>query len=620
MRLDVSLQQKLQTTLRMHPQQIQAIELLQLPSLDLKDRIDLELAENEVLEVDDRAPDPSEVAPVRETFEAAEGDPTEGGAEPADAEFSETIDYLTRVQDEDRAWGLNRRGSESQEAADRKLEALQATPAPPPTVQDRLADQLPVDAPHHLLVLARAIVYCLDRDGSLPVHPLARPILDAMDDEGRLVRPLEEVVDGIQEPVATEDEPEAVDLPGSYGNNYGGAGTGGRRPAGRKRAAHRDPERAEAQRESRARDREEVREERRREAARVAAAASALRLRMAREGRSAADGEAMALLFPLSEVLDYLEGSGEDFQASLADAEEALRLVQAQEPRGIAGRTLEETLLLQLRPADPLRERKETLIRRHLTDWHKNRLPRIAQGMGLSLVEVRELLGEMEDLHARPGAVLQEERSAYVHPDVVIQWAPDGYEVELVNEYFPTLRISPRYLRLFDDAATDPTLREHLKKKIGSARWLIDAIRQRQDTLMRVVRSIVSYQSEFLDQGLTSIRPLKMQRIADDLGIHVSTVSRAIADKYAQTPQGIFPLKFFFHGGTESSDGTVESRLNVKDRVRQAIEAEDKRNPLSDEELAQRFQGDGLNIARRTVTKYRKQLRIPSSRERKEWS
>ena len=180
--------------------------------------------------------------------------------------------------------------------------------------------------------------------------------------------------------------------------------------------------------------------------------------------------------------------------------------------------------------------------------------------------------------------------------------------------------MSPQYLRMFEDAATDPAMKEMLKKKIGSARWLIDAIRQRQDTLLRVVREIVRHQGEFLDHGLTAMKPLKMQRIADDLGIHVSTVSRAIADKYAQTPQGILPLKFFFHGGTESTGGAVESRLSVKDRVRTAIEAEDRNHPLSDEDLALRFKAEGLNIARRTVTKYRKQLGLPSSRERRVWA
>lgn len=613
MRLDLALSQKLQTTLKMHPQQIQAIELLQLPSLDLKDRIDLELAENETLEVDDHARDPLDAVTAKEEKDRGEGDPTEEGAEPPDGEFAEVVERLSRQYDEDRAYGMNRSGPEAQEASDRKMEALQATPAPPPSVQDRLADQIPVDAPDHLVVLARAIVYSLDRDGSLPLHPLAAPLLEAMDDDGRLLRPVEEIVDGLHAPTVAEEEPE--EAPG-YGSLRGLSSSAVPR-ATRRRGRNRDPERAEAQRSARVRDREHARESLRRETFQVAAAAGRLRRRMAREGRSPDDIQAMALLYPLSEILDLLENEG--VEATLADAEEALRLVQSLEPRGIGGRTMEETLLLQLRSGDPLRDRKERLIREHLEDWRKNRLPRIAQGMGLSLPEVKELLEEMGGLSVKPGASLQEERSAYIHPDVLIDWSPEGYEVRLVNEYFPTLRISPLYLRMFEDAATDPSLREHLKKKIGSARWLIDAIRQRQDTLLRVVKEIVNHQSDFLDQGLTAMKPLKMQRIADEVGIHVSTVSRAIADKYAQTPQGIFPLKFFFHGGTESSDGTVESRLSVKDKVRQAIEAEDRRSPLSDEELAKHFQAEGLNIARRTVTKYRKQLKIPSSRERKEW-
>ena len=278
-----------------------------------------------------------------------------------------------------------------------------------------------------------------------------------------------------------------------------------------------------------------------------------------------------------------------------------------------------------MRPGDPLRERKRELITRHLDDWKKNRLPRICQAMGMSIDDLKELLGEMANLSPHPGRLLRTEPSTYLNPDVIIEWAEgdqegqSSYEVRLVNEYFPPLRISPQFLRLFESPGTPPEVKEALKKKIGSARWLIDAIRQRQDTLLRVVREIVRHQKDFLDNGLTAMKPLKMQRIADDLGIHVSTVSRAIADKYAQTPQGILPLKFFFHGGTDSQDGAQESRLSVKDRVRQAIEAEDRRAPLSDEDLAARFKSDGLAIARRTVTKYRKQLGIPSSRERREW-
>jgi RNA polymerase sigma-54 factor len=321
-------------------------------------------------------------------------------------------------------------------------------------------------------------------------------------------------------------------------------------------------------------------------------------------------------------VLDLLEAEG--IEASLADATRALDVVQSLEPRGVAGRTPEETLLLQVRPGDRLRERKRELITQHLDDWKKNRLPRICQSLRLSMDELKDLLAEMANLSPHPGRLLRTEPSTYLNPDVIIEWTEGdegqpSFEVRLVNEYFPPLRISPQFLRLFEDANTPPEMKEMIKKKIGSARWLIDAIRQRQDTLLRVVREIVRHQKDFLDRGLPAMKPLKMQRIADDLGIHVSTVSRAIADKYAQTPQGILPLKFFFHGGTESQDGAQESRLSVKDRVRQAIEAEDRRAPLSDEDLAARFKSDGLAIARRTVTKYRKQLGIPSSRERREW-
>ena len=642
MRLEVSLQQKQQLQLRLAPQMIQAIEILQLPNLDLKDRIDLELAENEVLEVEEESSPQYEAPAVPEESSAPVADSPEGeepGADAPDQEFSNTIERLTSMNEEDRDAGLFRSRGEGQEASDRKLEALQATAAPPPSLQDLLADQLSLlEAPGEVMAVARAIVYCIDADGLFPVHPLARPVLAAMDPEGNLLRSLQEALDGTVLPGSAAGG-NGRGTPG-VGEDVEGAGAaraappaavpGGGRPygafpgfgaAGGGRAGPRDPDRAAAQREARRRERDQVREEQLREAARVAATAASLRRRLRRETIEA-DLDEEVLLFPLVEVLDLLEAEG--VQADLSTATRALDLVQTMEPRGIGGRTSEETLLLQLRPGDPLRERKRQLITHHLEDWQRNRLPRICQAMGISMEDLRELLEEMAGLHPHPGALLRSERSAYVHPDVVIEWTeteagePD-YEVRLVNEYFPTLRISPQYLRLFEDAGTDPAVREMIKKKIGSARWLIDAIRQRQDTLLRVVREIVRHQSEFLDHGLPAMRPLKMQRIADDLGIHVSTVSRAIADKYAQTPRGIFPLKFFFHGGTESSDGSVESRLSVKEKVRLAIEGEDHRNPLSDEDLANRFKGEGLNIARRTVTKYRKQLGLPSSRERREW-
>ncbi|HEU4394948.1 MAG TPA: hypothetical protein VFS92_05225, partial [Planctomycetota bacterium] len=203
MRLDVSLQQRQQLQLKLAPQMIQAIEILQLPNIDLLDRIELELAENEVLAVDDEsggAPEaPAAAAPAEPGTaeasaegESADGEPTSVG----DAEFTETLERLTSMAEEDREIGLHRSRAEGQEASDRKLEALQATAAPPPTLQDTLAAQLSLlEAPGRVLLVARAIVYSLDEDGLLPVHPLARPILGAMDADGNLVRPIEEILE-----------------------------------------------------------------------------------------------------------------------------------------------------------------------------------------------------------------------------------------------------------------------------------------------------------------------------------------------------------------------------------------------------------------------------------------
>jgi RNA polymerase sigma-54 factor len=173
---------------------------------------------------------------------------------------------------------------------------------------------------------------------------------------------------------------------------------------------------------------------------------------------------------------------------------------------------------------------------------------------------------------------------------------------------------------MLHDNRQDPKVREHVKKKIDSAKWLIESIEQRQNTLEKVVRAIVRRQTDFLDFGISHLKPLKMQEVADELGIHVSTVSRAIAEKYAQCHRGILSLKSFFTGGTESDDGTVESRASVKNKVQDIIDGEDKKNPLSDEDIAQTLRDEGLSIARRTVTKYRKQLNVPSSRQRRIWT
>jgi RNA polymerase sigma-54 factor len=175
------------------------------------------------------------------------------------------------------------------------------------------------------------------------------------------------------------------------------------------------------------------------------------------------------------------------------------------------------------------------------------------------------------------------------------------------------------FVRVMNDKDLPTPQRDMARKRVESARWLIDAIQQRQATLTRVAERIFFHQRGYLEQGEIALRPLKMQTVADELGIHVSTVSRAIADKWVQTPLGIKPLKFFFTGGTENESGEVESRHNVKNRVKEIIDAEDGASPLSDDDVAAKLKDAGLDVARRTVTKYRKQLGIASSRQRKKW-
>jgi RNA polymerase sigma-54 factor len=170
---------------------------------------------------------------------------------------------------------------------------------------------------------------------------------------------------------------------------------------------------------------------------------------------------------------------------------------------------------------------------------------------------------------------------------------------------------------MVNDKTVPTAVRDHARRKVESARWLIDAIRQRQATLTKVAQRIFWHQRDFLVHGKNALRPLKMQTVADELGIHVSTVSRAIADKWVDTPKGNFTLKSFFVGGTENASGEVESRDNVKERVKEIIEKEDAANPLSDDDVAEKLKVHGLDVARRTVTKYRKQLGIASSRQRK---
>ncbi|MGB7327351.1 MAG: RNA polymerase factor sigma-54 [Rubripirellula sp.] len=305
----------------------------------------------------------------------------------------------------------------------------------------------------------------------------------------------------------------------------------------------------------------------------------------------------------------------------LVTAEKALDIVQSLEPVGIAARDLSECLLMQIKSSFPHSEEMRTLIRDHLADLAENRLPQIAKKTSYSIELIQTVRDELHGLNPKPGAAFMETYVPNVTPDIILELDESGeYTVRLDDDRVPQLFISEYYRRRLQDPNSSTEEREFIKNKINSAQWLIDSIEQRRSTLTKVAEAIVSHQKRFLDEGPEAIEPLKMQQIADKVGVHVTTVSRAVDDKWIQTPRGILPLKRFFVGGTQTEDGEDVAWDTIRLKLQDLIDKEDKSDPHSDEKLVDELKKSGMTVARRTVTKYRKKMGIPSSRQRRDWS
>jgi len=301
------------------------------------------------------------------------------------------------------------------------------------------------------------------------------------------------------------------------------------------------------------------------------------------------------------------------------DVESVLARVQALDPPGVGARDVRECLMLQLIAPEKHPLEKE-LIEKHLEDIYMNRFPKIMRETNRSAEEIQDAIDFIKThLNPRPGNVFGGEIPQYITPDIIVEAGENDYEVRLEDTLLPQLYISPLYQRMLSDGSTPEQTKDFIRRKIQAARWLIDAIEQRRNTLKRIAGEIVKIQRGFLDHGISELRPLKMRSIAETTGVHVSTVSRAIAEKFMQTPRGIFPLKFFFTGGTRNFEGTMTSRKSVKQLLIDVIKNEDRSSPLSDGGIADTLQKQGIDIARRTVTKYRKAMKIPSSRRRKSY-
>ena len=304
--------------------------------------------------------------------------------------------------------------------------------------------------------------------------------------------------------------------------------------------------------------------------------------------------------------------------APLEKVESVLKKIQEFDPPGIGARDLRECLLIQVRHMGMEGGLAERIIRDHLKDLEGNRLQQISRTLGVTLEEVVEAVEWIRGLEPKPGRLYGSEEVQYITPDVYVFKFQDDYVIVLNDDGLPKLRLSPFYVRSLNNKDLPKEARNYIQEKMRSAIWLIKSIHQRQKTIYKVTESIMKFQREFLDKGMDYLKPLVLKDVAIDTGLSESTISRVVTNKYVHTPQGLYELKFFFNSSIPKADGEAVASQSVKEQIRRLIQKEDPRNPLSDQEIVEILFKRGINIARRTVAKYRMELGIlPSNRRRK---
>ncbi len=316
---------------------------------------------------------------------------------------------------------------------------------------------------------------------------------------------------------------------------------------------------------------------------------------------------------PLSELAEQL-GVTEKLM------EGALSWVQQLDPPGVGARNLQECFLLQLRRL-PAPSPTEALALRIVAEAFplllENEWEAIAERMGVSLDEVREALAILRKLPAHPGALVGASTNAPIQPDVVVRKVGGRWRVELVDDDLPRVHLSPRYLRLLQTSGADRETQAFVRERMKQAVWFLRAVEQRHATILKVAEAIVRRQEAFFDQGLQFLRPMVLRDVADEIGMHESTVSRVVRGKYMATPRGVLPFKFFFNSGLGHASAGDVSSVAVKEKIRELIASEDPEKPLADSRIARQLNRQGIRIARRTVAKYREEMGIPSSEARK---
>lgn len=317
------------------------------------------------------------------------------------------------------------------------------------------------------------------------------------------------------------------------------------------------------------------------------------------------------ILTPLSEI-------AESEKVPVQDLEDVLKFVQEFDPPGVGARDLKECLLIQAKAIEEDTHDLVNMITNHLKDLEKKNFEGIARTMGREISEIADMCKIIYAMDPKPGRAYAPADTQYVTPDVYVYKVGDDYMVSLNEDGLPRLKISNFYKNMLKGAGGNEKTQDYIQDKLRSAVWLIKSIHQRQRTIYKVTDSIVKHQREFLDKGAGFIKPMVLRDIANDIGMHESTVSRVTTAKYVHTPQGIFELKYFFNSGISTSDGESLASESVKLKIKELIAKEDSKSPYSDQQIVDLLKKDGIEIARRTVAKYRDVLRIqPSSRRKK---
>jgi RNA polymerase sigma-54 factor len=333
--------------------------------------------------------------------------------------------------------------------------------------------------------------------------------------------------------------------------------------------------------------------------------------------------EAAELIVGNIDELGFLQSSLEEISQntthSVPELQQMLDLVQTFHPVGVGARDLKDCLLIQLRRLGKQDSLEYQIVNGFLEDLGRRRFPEVARRLGVSVEQVQRAANFISTLDPKPGQIFSPDPNSYVLPDVSVDKIDDGYSVTLNGDQIPHLRISKTYKDLMTQGSNGADVRDYIREKIRSGKFLIKSIHQRQQTILNIANEIVKRQHEFLELGTAFLKPMTMVQIAEAVGVHETTVSRAISGKYMATPQGVFEMKYFFTPGYQTVDGAALSNTSVKEAIADLVRNEQPRNPLSDKEIVEILSDRGIPIARRTVAKYRAELNILPSNLRKQY-